>query len=247
MRARHRLSKLLLRHGVVYDARAWTLAQDAWLRRRRFPSGPLALAFDECYGAMLQAKTRRDALDRAIGEIAVEPPFAAVVGRLVCLRGVSTLTALALTVELGDWQRFRPSRSARSSASCRARTRPASGAGWARSPRPATPTLAGCRSRPPGTSVDRCAPAHHSSGAARASPLRSARRQTKAHAGCTNAGTHSRAAASVARSSRSPSRASSPATAGRWRRWSSPPASAARRGERTGDKDARSDPRHSYQ
>jgi transposase len=108
MRARLRLSKLLLRHGVVYDASAWTLAHDAWLRRQRFPSRPLSLAFDECYGAVLQAKTRRDALDAAIGEIAGEPPFAEVVGRLVCLRGVSTLTALALTVELGDWQRFRP-------------------------------------------------------------------------------------------------------------------------------------------
>src|SRR5881409_4307735 len=30
------------------------------------------------------------------------------VGRLVCLRDVSTLTAFALTVELGDWRRFRP-------------------------------------------------------------------------------------------------------------------------------------------
>lgn len=108
MRARHRLSKLLLRHGIVYDASAWTLAHDAWLRRQRFSSRPLALAFDECYGAVGQARTRRDALDAAIGEIAAEPPFAEVVGRLVCLRGVSTLTALALTVELGDWSRFRP-------------------------------------------------------------------------------------------------------------------------------------------
>jgi len=108
MRARHRLSKLLLRHGIVYDASAWTHAHDAWLRQQRFPSRPLALAFDECYGAVLQAKTRRDALDAAIGEIAAEPPFADVVGRLVCLRGVSTLTACALTVELGDWRRFQP-------------------------------------------------------------------------------------------------------------------------------------------
>lgn len=108
MRARHRLSKLLLRHGLVYDASAWTLAHDAWLRRQRFAARPLALAFDECYGAMLQAKTRRDGLDQAIAELAGESPFAEVVGRLVCLRGVSTLTALALTVELGDWQRFRP-------------------------------------------------------------------------------------------------------------------------------------------
>src|SRR5437763_11307376 len=41
MRARHRLSKLLLRHGLVYDASAWTLAHDAWLRRQRFDSRPL--------------------------------------------------------------------------------------------------------------------------------------------------------------------------------------------------------------
>jgi transposase len=57
---------------------------------------------------MLQAKARRDTLDAAIAEIAAEPPFAEIVARLCCLRGVSTLTALALTVELGEWARFRP-------------------------------------------------------------------------------------------------------------------------------------------
>lgn len=108
MRARHRLSKLLLRHGLVYEGSAWTLAHDAWLRRQRFADRVLALAFDECYGAVCQAKGRRDALDRAIAELAGEAPFSDVVSRLVCLRGVSTLTALALTVELGDWERFRP-------------------------------------------------------------------------------------------------------------------------------------------
>jgi transposase len=108
MRARHRLSKLLLRHGLVYDACAWTLAHDAWLRRQRFDSRPLQLALGELYAAMVQAKQRRDALDEAIAELAAEPPFVDVVGRLCCLRGVSTLTALALTVELGDWTRFRP-------------------------------------------------------------------------------------------------------------------------------------------
>src|SRR5712691_2033917 len=108
MRARHRLSKLLLRHGLVYEATAWTLAHDGWLRRQRFVSRPLALTFDECHGTVLQAKMRRDALDAAIVELAMEPPFAEIVGRLCCLRGVSTLTAFGLTVELGDWSRFRP-------------------------------------------------------------------------------------------------------------------------------------------
>src|SRR5712664_1486290 len=46
MRARHRLSKLLLRHGLVYDATAWTRTHDAWLRRQRFGGGPLAIVFD---------------------------------------------------------------------------------------------------------------------------------------------------------------------------------------------------------
>ncbi len=52
MRARHRLSKLLLRHGAVYDATAWTRAHDAWLRKQRFQGGPLAIVFDECYSRM---------------------------------------------------------------------------------------------------------------------------------------------------------------------------------------------------
>jgi transposase len=108
MRARHRLSKLLLRHGLVYDATAWTRMHDAWLRRQRFDGGPLAIVFDECYGRMLDAKSRRDTLDKAIAELAATPPYVDVVERLVCLRGVSTLTAFALTVELGDWHRFRP-------------------------------------------------------------------------------------------------------------------------------------------
>jgi transposase len=108
MRARHRLSKLLLRHGLVYEATAWTRTHDAWLRRQRFGGGPLAVVFDECYGRMLDAKSRRDTLDKAISELAATPPYLDVVERLVCLRGVSTLTAFALTVELGDWHRFRP-------------------------------------------------------------------------------------------------------------------------------------------
>ena len=74
MRARQRLSKLLLRHGLVYDASAWTGAHDAWLRRQRFDSRPLTLAFDESYAAVLQAKTRRDALDQAKAAAALSPP-----------------------------------------------------------------------------------------------------------------------------------------------------------------------------
>jgi transposase len=108
MRARHRLSKLLLRHGRVYDGSAWTRAHDRWLAQQRFASRPLALAFEESYAVVASAKARRDALDQAIDELAGEPPFRDVVARVACLRGVATLTAFALTVELGNWERFRP-------------------------------------------------------------------------------------------------------------------------------------------
>jgi len=106
MRARHRLSKLLLRRGIVWEARAWTGAHELWLSRQRFSERPLQIAYEEALAAMLSVRDRRDALDAAIAVEAAVEPWAPVVDRLSCLRGVSTLTAFALTVEIGDWQRF---------------------------------------------------------------------------------------------------------------------------------------------
>jgi len=106
-RARQRLSKLLLRQGIVWEGgKAWTPAHERWLTAQRFPERGLALAYEQGMAAMLAVLQRRDALDRAIGEEAAKEPWAPVVGRLGCLRGVSTLTAFGLAVEIGDWQRF---------------------------------------------------------------------------------------------------------------------------------------------
>jgi len=107
MRARHRVSKLLLRHDRLYAAGAWTGRHDAWLRRQRFAHPALQLAFDQYYLAVLQAAERREVLDRALLELAGDARWAPVVGRLSCLRGVSTLTAVSLAVEIGEWRRFR--------------------------------------------------------------------------------------------------------------------------------------------
>lgn len=107
MRARHRLSKMLLRHGRVYDQRAWTHAHDAWLRRQQLPEPASQAAVVDYYDAVVQARLRRDRLDVAIAELAERPDLAPVVSRLVCLRGVSTLTAVGLAAEIGDWRRLR--------------------------------------------------------------------------------------------------------------------------------------------
>jgi transposase len=107
MRARHRLSKLLLRHGIVYyDGHAWTGRHDAWLRRQRFDNATTRLTFESDYDTVLAVTARRDRLDVAIAAMAADSEFTPIVHRLACLRGVSTLTAFGLAVEIGDWGRF---------------------------------------------------------------------------------------------------------------------------------------------
>jgi transposase len=110
MRARHRLSKLLLRHGIVYyGGDAWTGKHDVWLRHDALPqltSRATRFTFDADYEAVLTTKARRDRLDAAIEQMAADSEFTAMVRRLGCLRGVSTLTGFALAVEIGDWHRF---------------------------------------------------------------------------------------------------------------------------------------------
>lgn len=107
MRARHRLSKLLLRQGITYcGGNAWTQAHDRWLRRQRLDTAVTQLTFESDYDAVLTVTARRDRLDKAIFELAVDSEFTPIVHRLGCLRGVATLTAFALAVEIGDWHRF---------------------------------------------------------------------------------------------------------------------------------------------
>ncbi len=107
MSARHRLSKLLLRQGIVYyQGKAWTGDHDRWLRSQSFHLPGLQLAFDIAYDTMLATVARRDRLDAAITAMATDSAFTPVVTRLGCLRGVSTLTAFGLAVEIGDWHRL---------------------------------------------------------------------------------------------------------------------------------------------
>lgn len=107
MSARHRLSKLLLRQGIIWSGgNPWTGAHDAWLRRQRFDDPARQLAFESAYEAVTMTAVRRDRLDEAIEQMAENSEFTGVVHRLGCLRGVSTLTAFGLAVEIGDWHRF---------------------------------------------------------------------------------------------------------------------------------------------
>ena len=58
------------------------------------------------FDAVLSATAARDRLDEQIVTVAASPRWADPVDRLGCLRGISALTGLALSVEIGDWSRF---------------------------------------------------------------------------------------------------------------------------------------------
>jgi transposase len=106
MRDRHRLSKFCLRQGRLLPGSSWTLARRGWLSEQRFDFPAQQLAFDSYLHALDLVDARIRALEQAIRESAEQDPWRELVGRLRCLRGVDTLTALSLVTEIGDFHRF---------------------------------------------------------------------------------------------------------------------------------------------
>ena len=107
LRARHRLSKFLLRHDRVYhDGDKWTERHLAWVRRQEFETAGL----EDLVGhhlAIVETRLRqRDLMDAAIEQVADSEPYREPVRRLCCLRGIRSLSALTLLVEVGDFRRF---------------------------------------------------------------------------------------------------------------------------------------------
>jgi transposase len=107
MRCRHRLSKLLLRHGIRFaDGRAWTDRHRAWLAGVDLGHDAAQATLLDAIGAVDALGHRRDGLERAIVARLDDSPWATEIGRLRCLRGIDTLTAAGLCAEIGDFQRF---------------------------------------------------------------------------------------------------------------------------------------------
>lgn len=106
MRARHRLSKLLLRHEVRFEGRAWTERHRAWLATVELEQVPAQATLCDYRGAVEALLHRKAELERQIAAAIPDSPWAREVGRLRCLRGVDTLTAVGLCAEIGDFARF---------------------------------------------------------------------------------------------------------------------------------------------
>jgi transposase len=107
MRARHRLSKLLLRHGIRFDdGQAWTERHRQWLQTVTLQWPAAQSTMLDARGAIDALCHRRDQLEREIVGLLPTCPWVVQVGRLRCLRGVDTLTAVGLCSEIGDFERF---------------------------------------------------------------------------------------------------------------------------------------------
>ena len=109
MNARHRVSKMLLRHGRVYPkpSSTWGQAHRQWLSAQQFADPISELTYVDLLAAVDGLAARKQALAERISRLALEGEWWPTVARLRCFRGVDTLTALSVHLELGaDWARF---------------------------------------------------------------------------------------------------------------------------------------------
>jgi transposase len=108
LRARHRLSKFLLRHGRRYTARkrAWTARHATWLRAQTWPLPALEQTHAAYLRAVDEVMARLQAVETDLCGLLTLEPLRARVQRLRCFRGIDDLTALTIAAELGDARRF---------------------------------------------------------------------------------------------------------------------------------------------
>jgi Transposase IS116/IS110/IS902 family len=173
------------------------------------------MTLSDARGAIDALVYRREQLEREIIALLPASPWRVQVGRLRCLRGVDTLTAVRLCAEIGDLARFaRAGQLSSYIGLVRLRAPPASSVASVRSPRPGPVTPGGCWSRPPGTTASAPPSARHWPNATPDSHPKRSPSPGRHNAVCTAAG-HGWTAPSAARSSPWLSPESWPDSAGR--------------------------------
>jgi transposase len=106
MRQRQRLGSFLIRHGRVMPTTIWGPTRRHWLSSQTFENPMKQATFDDYLMAVDLAHLRVAGLDRTLDELSKKAPYTQVVGKLRCLRGIDTLSALGLVAEVGDFSRF---------------------------------------------------------------------------------------------------------------------------------------------
>ena len=155
----------------------WTQRHRQWLAGQRFDEPATELAYLDTLAAVDGLVRRKAALDERLSRLALEGEWWPTVARLRCFRGIDTLTAFVLCLEIGDFARFQRPAPARGLARARPLARPVR-----REPPPGRDHQDRLRLRPPAARRGRLAlPAraadrrHPRETASRASPTTSSR------------------------------------------------------------------------
>jgi len=114
LRARHRLSKFLLRLGQrpAAGVKAWTQLYMAWVRQLRFPQAAQDSTRLDYLHEVEHMAERVLRLEKAIAEAVklASPELQAVVRDLQALRGIAQISAVTIAAELGNISRFESAR-----------------------------------------------------------------------------------------------------------------------------------------
>lgn len=110
LRARHRLAKLLLRHGLRPPVRttAWSTSYMRWVKSLRFEPPAREAAYRDLLHEVEHAAQRIQRLEQALDDAVAQAPesLREVIAALQALRGVGKLSAVTLVAEVGPFTRF---------------------------------------------------------------------------------------------------------------------------------------------
>jgi transposase len=107
-RCRHRLVKMLVRRGYVFNVnqRLWSVAHRRWLEALTFDSEIDRIVVAELKLAIEQTERRLRALDKEIEKASELPLYKEHVAWLRCFRGIDTTVAMIIVCELHGVDRF---------------------------------------------------------------------------------------------------------------------------------------------
>jgi transposase len=104
---RNQITKLLLRYGLRYrDGKAWTKRFWTWLAGLEVKNEDSRFVLDELISALNSALDQLGRFDDRIEAASKGEQYAPYVAALRTLRGIDTLSAMTILVELGDLRRF---------------------------------------------------------------------------------------------------------------------------------------------
>lgn len=118
VRAKHRLTHLLIRWGYVWneytkDGRrkgSWTHAHWEWIRSIELPDSAAQESLDYYISEVRHIEAQKKAIEKRIIQYAHKPRWKDRIEALRCMKGIEIITAFALVVEAGVFSRFTSAR-----------------------------------------------------------------------------------------------------------------------------------------